>query len=337
MMPLLALFKHDGNSHSRLPKLLTLIFITLVLNGSATFGLQVETRRTPPVDRSSRKVFANQFKGRFEGLSQTRYLTPITSKVKKIQSPLFQSSECRKAEAYPSRGLFDIASENLANLHGIVGKTGRVLNPLLSALTGKALVILQKYWWCLPMSLALVPPYFYLIYKTHPSMPAFWPLVKLDSVFHSPYAAFILGVFLLSNIAYFVSGAYLYLRYYHSVPSETSEMASRRDPLLGCSVLTAGTVSTVFHSVQALGPQSLAECLCYIDHGVAISSVFYFWYRCGRPNRNTWLLSLAGLATLSITEGYAWLHSAWHLLSASAAVVWARDGLGPRKTKPVTT
>jgi len=119
---------------------------------------------------------------------------------------------------------------------------------------------------------------------------------------------------------------YLLLRYHLLVPSETSEVAFR-DPILGGSVLTAGTVSTVFHSVQALGPHSLAECLCFIDHGVAISSIFYFWFKCGRPSRRTWLLSLAGLATLSFTEGYAWLHSVWHLLSASAAVVWARDGV----------
>jgi hypothetical protein len=153
-------------------------------------------------------------------------------------------------------------------------------------------------------------------------MPSFWPLVTLDSVLHSPYASITLGTFLLSNIAYFVSGVYLYLRYHHF--SEATD----RDPLLGGAVLTAGTVSTIFHTVQALGLTSVAESLCFIDHGVAISSVFYFFRRCGWPSKRTWVLSLTGLITLAIHEvGYAWLHSVWHLLSSSAAVIWARDGL----------
>lgn len=179
------------------------------------------------------------------------------------------------------------------------------------------------------MTLALIPPFCVAFYQTHPTMPSFWPLVKLDSVVHSPYAAIILGTFLLSNVAYFISGAYLYLRYHPLAPkhNEATSSSSVRDPLLGGAVLTAGTVSTLFHSVQALGPQSLAECLCFIDHGVAISSVLYFFRTCGWPSWRTWILSVAGIATLSIHEGYAWLHSVWHLLSASAAIVWARDGL----------
>ena len=104
------------------------------------------------------------------------------------------------------------------------------------------------------MILALIPPYFALFCRTVPTMPSFWPLVKLvDSVI-----AGVIVMFLLSNIAYFVSGIYLFLRYHLSIlPNETSEVAFR-DPLLGGSVLTAGTVSTVFHSIQALGSQTLA-------------------------------------------------------------------------------
>jgi hypothetical protein len=92
-------------------------------------------------------------------------------------------------------------------------------------------------------------------------------------------------------------------------------------------ILTSGLVSTIFHSVQAMGGYggTLAEALCYIDHGVAGAAVFYFWNICGRPRRHTLHVSAAGLVALALPlrPGYAWLHSLWHLLSATAALLWA--------------
>lgn len=301
-----------------------LVLFASLLNESVTFALKgaLRTRTSAAAVGGSSSRPGFQLKpGRF--LSHTSYQT-------KRHSALFQSSECAEAERYPSRDVLDTVQGNLANLHHVATKKRRAISTLLAVSSKATLHTLKKCWWCLPMIVALIPPYFLLVHRTFPTMPTCWSLVKLDSV-----TAGVLGMFLLSNIAYFASGIYLFLRYHFAVPSETREV-SFRDPLLGASVLTAGAVSTVFHSVQALGPQSLAECLCFIDHGVAISSIFYFWFRCGRPSRRTWVLSLAGMATLSITEGYAWLHSAWHLLSASAAVVWARDGLGPQNSKHFT-
>lgn len=318
----------------RFPRRIIVLAALFLWNASVTFALTQAVPKRPTtsavVSASSRNAFALHHR-RFRGLKET-LLTKKTS-------PLFQSSECADSESfkYSSRRRFlDTAHENLANLGRIAVNNGSAISLMTAGSTQALLETLKQCWWCLPMTLALVPPFWALFYRTHPSMPSFWPLVQLDSVLHSQYGAIILGTFLLSNIAYFVSGIYLYLQYHLLIPEEEAEVSTGRDPLLGGAVLTAGTVSTIFHTVQALGPTSIAESLCFIDHGVAISSVLYFFQKLGWPSRRTWLLSIAGLVTLAIHHvGYAWLHSIWHLLSASAAVVWARDGLGNKRDRLV--
>lgn len=311
----------------QLPKPIVFILCALALNGSAVFALHQAARTTT---RIQPRTTSSTTKKAFYDVRASCKLKTCPSSIKKIkQSPLFQSSECAEIELGTTSGWKDTVGENLSNLRKSAAIARRRIPILVSAATQATIDTIQKCWWCLPMILALVPPYFALVHRTNPKMPSFWPLVQLDAV-----SAVILGGFLLSNIAYFISGIYLYLRYHHLVPStsddESKDLHPTRDPLLGGSVLAAGTVSTIFHSVQALGSQALAECLCFIDHGVAISSILYFWFRCGRPSQRTWALSLVGLTTLSITANYAWLHSAWHFLSASAAVVWARDGFGTK-------
>lgn len=94
-------------------------------------------------------------------------------------------------------------------------------------------------------------------------------------------------------------------------------------------ILTSGLVSTIFHSFQAMSgsaeASALAEALCFVDHGVAGASVLYFWNVCGRPRRSTVVVGVAGLVALALPlrPGYAWLHSLWHFLSATAALLWA--------------
>ena len=189
----------------------------------------------------------------------------------------------------------------------------------------------RRSWWCLPMLLAVVPLYSSVVLGTPASMPSWWPLTRMDHIFKSPYAKLIIGIFLGSNISYFISGSYLLLRETGTLAHATLPKTLKGYPLLGVLVLAAGSVSTAFHSVQALGCFQLANVLCYIDHAVAISAIFYFWHRCGKPSRTTAVLSAVGLGTLVVAgPHYAWLHSAWHLLSASAAVVWAQDGYAKR-------
>ena len=299
-----------------------LFFIILVWDVCAAFAYQAATRtRFVHTEYGHHQLH-------FDGSRRASYLPPKFSENKR--SSLFQSDISRESESLSTSGFSDTVSTNLVALQDVLAEAGRTLPSLLSAAVEPIIATLKKCWWCLPMFLALVPPYCALVHRSSATTPSWWALVKLDSVQHSQFAALILGFFLLSNISYFISGIYLYLRYHHFVLPGVEE----RDPLLGGSVLTAGTVSTVFHSVQAFGPHSVAESLCYIDHGIAISSILYFWCKCGPPSRTTWLLSILGLATLCLSgPGYAWLHSVWHVLSSAAAVVWARDGLDAQTMK----
>jgi hypothetical protein len=101
-----------------------------------------------------------------------------------------------------------------------------------------------------------------------------------------------------------------------------------RFAMLGVWVCLAGLISTIFHSVQALGSHALAESLCYIDHAVAISAILYFIDTCGIPSKLVSTIGTVAIGTLVITPtpGYAWLHSTWHYLSALAATKWAIEG-----------
>ena len=296
-----------------------LVLAVLFLNESVASGFQAvaRTRRSPVLS------WASETLGEHEnpyGSQRIPYLPPWRNDEKGSSS--FQSEYTNHAKASSSGGVRNAAQGMVRQHTSTNAKKKRIASHIISV-GDRVGVIIQEWWWCFPMILALVPPYCALVLKTAAAMPDWWALVKLDHIARSPSAAMVIGVFLGSNISYFISGTYLYLRY--------NRTSGNGDPLLGASVLTAGAVSTVFHSVQALGPHTLAECLCFIDHAVAISSILYFWNKCGRPSRTTVLLSIAGFVTLALSgPGYAWLHSAWHVLSAATAVVWARDRFDTR-------
>jgi hypothetical protein len=118
--------------------------------------------------------------------------------------------------------------------------------------------VFRRGWWCLPMLLAVVPLYSSFVLGTPASMPSWWPLTRMDHILKSPYAKLIIGIFLGSNISYFVSGSYLLLRETGALKHATLPKTLKGYPLLGVLVLAAGSVSTVFHSVQALGCFQLA-------------------------------------------------------------------------------
>jgi hypothetical protein len=87
--------------------------------------------------------------------------------------------------------------------------------------------------------------------------------------------------------------------------------------MLSAWMLASGLISTIFHSVQAFGSYPIAESLCYIDHGVAFSSFFYFFEVCGRPSwQVVGLGALAGMCLCLTSPGYVWFHSAWHIFIA---------------------
>lgn len=188
--------------------------------------------------------------------------------------------------------------------------------------------VVAKSWWIWPMVLAVIPVYCAVFKGTYASMPDWWPVVRMDMIRQSKDAALVIGGFLLSNIAYFVSGGFLVQKFpFKTAKNGLVPIQPTKFTNLGLWILTAGTVSTIFHSVQALGSHAVAESLCYVDHGIAISACFYFLKTCGFPSKKVLTLGIAALATLVVSYPcYAFLHSTWHFLSAAVATKWAIEG-----------
>jgi len=163
-------------------------------------------------------------------------------------------------------------------------------------------------------------------------VPSWYFVVPLNHLTHSPYAAAVVGGFLLSNIFYFISGLFMLdLIPLGRAAGRRVRKFSRhlaRDPLLGASVITAGLVSTIYHSVQTLGSYAMAQELCLIDTGVALSSSALFLKNFGLPSWKTSIIGGAGiLAWMNPLDGsYAGFHSMWHFFSAMASVSWGFDG-----------
>lgn len=229
-----------------------------------------------------------------------------------------------------SLDVVDIDSSKSGTVRTIVRKSFGIVStkwlPKISTSRSFVREVLRKSWWIYPMVLALVPLYCAVAKGTCATMPEWWQVVKMDHILRSKNAALVVGCFLFSNISYFLAGAYLLSRF----PFQRNVKGSlkpTRYSMLGISILIAGLVSTIFHSVQALGSYAVAESLCYIDHGVAISSGFFYFDTCGWPSRLTLALGIVGLAALVFAyPGYPFLHSSWHFLSAAAATSWAVDG-----------
>jgi hypothetical protein len=182
--------------------------------------------------------------------------------------------------------------------------------------------IAKQYWWTFPLALCFAPALMHTICQQPISTPNFWKMVNLQFILkHSPDAKMVVQFFVGSNIAYLGAGSFLL----HRFPG--GRVLKRG---LGLWTLSAGLISTIFHTIQAVGDYSVAESLCYIDHGIAGAAVLYFWKTCGAPPMTVkfWSITIAGLAALSlpIHPGYAWLHSTWHFLSAYSAILWAMDG-----------
>lgn len=195
------------------------------------------------------------------------------------------------------------------------------------------LPFLRQYWWLSPMSLAIIPLYCAIVKGTCAAMPEWWNVVPMEHIAASANAPWIIGHFLASNLAYFSSGAYLMLKRFPLIRRMKKRSGGgikirlTKFSMLGVWIFLAGTISTVFHSVQALGSYPLAQSLCYLDHGVAFSAFCYFVETCGLPSRRVLSVGGAALTTLCVTSpGYTFLHSSWHYLSAATATLWALEG-----------
>lgn len=206
--------------------------------------------------------------------------------------------------------------------------------------------------WMWPMLLIMIPIYCAVLKGTWAIMPSWWPLTNIEYIKQSKDAVFVLGFYLFSNIAYLISGIYLLNRFpfekqqkqrqheHEVVAGRVSNISLLRlwpsfheykptkYSMLGLSLLASGLISTIFHSVQAMGSFAVANALCYIDHAFALSSGLYYIKILGRPSPKTLTIGLLSLVSLVLTPnpGYAWLHSTWHYLSAVTATRWAIEG-----------
>jgi hypothetical protein len=201
-----------------------------------------------------------------------------------------------------------------------------------SASVTSLISLVRNYWWLTPMSLAIIPLYCAIFKGTCAAMPDWWNVVPMEHIAAADNAQWIIGHFLASNMSYFISGLYLMLKRFPLLrKSRTRGIKIRmtKFSMLGAWIFLAGAVSTIFHSVQALGPYPLAQSLCYLDHAVAVSAFCYFVETCGCPSRRVLSVGGASLITLCVTSpGYTLLHSSWHYLSAATATLWALEGYG---------
>ena len=295
--------------------LLCVAFLGIVVDASLADALQLKS----PL-RTKSLLQKKLFPGLLKANDSTK-ICPTQS-----NSALFQSDAVasRISANVPKESLLE---DRLSMLPGQILRGRNVVHKVCVSMTKGSLSFLKRWWWAFPMALALVPVYSTLVLNVLPSMPHWWPLTKMDQLLNSPSWGLIVTVFLSSNAFYFASGLYLLIRF------SRKGNAMQGYNMLGGLVLTAGVVSTVFHYFQALGSFRVAEALCYLDHAVAITSILSFWHRCGRPGRVATTMSLVGVCTLAITDPlhiYPYLHSAWHGLSAGAAVFWAHDGVKRR-------
>ena len=184
-----------------------------------------------------------------------------------------------------------------------------------------------QFWWSLPLGLAAFPLYSAITTGSYACMPEWWPVVCLKGIFGSFFWVVVSG-FLLSNICYFASGAYLVKRFITS----NDHQSNKPFLLLGTWILLAGLISTIYHSVQAIvGVNNVLHTLAFIDHGVALTAGCYYLDTCGWPSKKVLTIGLSGIACLAVcynAETYAILHALWHGLSAAAATTWAVEGHG---------
>jgi hypothetical protein len=202
-----------------------------------------------------------------------------------------------------------------------------------------AMTSVRNFWYLVPSGLCFVPLYTWAAWQALPVTPAVWKLVNMDFVWRTGAGALsVVAAFLASNACYFLAAAYLLQKGgvlpvppFISTTGSDSKPTTIVPPSLGWWVLSAGCMSTLFHTVQAVGDYRVAEALCYLDHGVAGTAVLFYLYTCGRPSGRALLCGGAGLITLAFPAAalcppaYTWLHSLWHALSALAAVLWAVD------------
>ena len=313
-------------------KMICSFLILLLLLGNGASGFQTASPRRSPTHNQFEKNRHQPSFSPIPTISLPQRDVPVTLRLPQKSSIRNLDVIQRRASETSSFSITDVLASKAGTLREAMDEFSD-RNPWIVSLSTQASKtatainsFLMQSWWILPMILALVPIYCAVCKGTCASMPHWWPVVRMDYIRQSESAVLVIGGFLLSNIAYFVSGSFLVNRFPFQPTKKAGLMPVRptRFTMLGVWILLAGVVSTIFHSVQALGSYAAAESLCYVDHGVAISASLYYFRTCGFPSRKVLAIGIAGLAALVFTYPcYAILHSAWHFLSAAAATKWA--------------
>lgn len=182
---------------------------------------------------------------------------------------------------------------------------------------------LSDWWWTFPMILAVWPAYRWFCLSVPTVTPNWWKMTCMQYIRKSPDQFAVVSLFLLSNASYFLTSACFFgLSSKWAMPYQNKKIQFTD---LGYGVLACGFVSTVFHSLQAHATNLISEAACFVDHGVALTCFLYFCRVCGLPRQKRVLVTggigLLALA-LPLQPAYTWLHSAWHVLSALAALLW---------------
>lgn len=226
----------------------------------------------------------------------------------------------------------------------------------------KALFTIKQLWWCFPMIIiSIIPLHSLVLAGEFAKMPQWWSFEGMAHLRNSPLLC---SGFLGSNIFYFFSGLYLLniirvpmpmalplqkvmnsiyksnldqtnesqLQSQSQSQSQSQAFHTAKDPILGGLVLASGFISLLYHTFQSLGNVGIAESLCFVDHGVAMTSFCYFVTRCGMPSLKTLSIGIPSLALLLFPgDSYPVIHSLWHVASAGTTISWAFDGVEKRR------
>ena len=124
------------------------------------------------------------------------------------------SSETRTGESSKEAlsALWDRLAKSLTRLSAKFTSSFPVFTVALSSVAETVFGSVKQYWWLSPMVLATIPIYHALFHGVCVAMPSWWSVVELHHVAASSNAPLVIGHFLGSNIAYFLSGSYLMLK-----------------------------------------------------------------------------------------------------------------------------
>ena len=285
-----------------------------------------------------------------------------SSRVLQEPSTRSNTSSYRKYTYSPSSSqrhvIQQLASSPSSSLSSLKEAWFRSMSSTVTALRQGTSFAVRQSWWCFPMILFLIP-LISLMNGSSAQMPSWWAMSNLKHLHESKTGIALIIGFLSSNIFYFMSGLYLlnalpFMRRRNNGNgicnvngngnNKTSVNENRSSnqigtinqngihPMLGWIVLSSGAMSLIYHTFQAVGPLNIAESLCFIDHGLALSSGLFFLDKCGLPSLKTWIIGTVSLAFLATSgDVYPIVHSLWHLGSASATISWASDGVERRR------